>query len=188
MRRYGISLLAVLWLGVTPLQAAEPVAAVKEVVNGQSVDELEWDNLMPAGFNLDSVFAQSEALGSLDDMDPKAEQALGEMMSALQSAPVVTALDGKMIKLPGFVVPLEGDGETVSSFFLVPYFGACIHVPPPPSNQIVYVNYEPGVKVSNLYDAIWVTGKLTISTKTHELGTAGYALEAFVIEPYVVEE
>lgn len=185
MKRYGIYLLMALWLVATSLQAAEPE---QEVVNGLPVEALEWDNLMPADFSLESVFAQSEQFGSLDDFDPKAEQALGEMMTALQSAPVVAELGGKMIKLPGFVVPLEGDGEMVFSFFLVPYFGACIHVPPPPSNQMVYVEYEPGIKVSNLYDAISVTGQLKISTTAHEMGTAGYALDAFVIEPYIVEE
>lgn len=185
MRRYGIYLLMTVWLLASSLQAAE---SEQEIVNGQPVEALEWDNLMPADFSLDSVFAQSEQFGSLDDFDPKAEQALSEMMSALQSAPVVPGLEGKMIKLPGFVVPLEGDGEMVFSFFLVPYFGACIHVPPPPSNQIVYVEYEPGIKVSNLYDAISVTGQLKISTTTHEMGTAGYALEGFVIEPYMIEE
>jgi len=185
MRRYGIYLLTAVWLMATSLQAAEPE---QEMVNGEPVEALEWDNLMPADFSLDSIFAQTEQFGSLDDFDPRAEKALGEMMTALQSAPVVQGLEGKMIKLPGFVVPLEGDGQMVSSFFLVPYFGACIHVPPPPSNQIVYVEYEPGIKISNLYDAISVTGLLKISTTSHDMGTAGYALEAFVIEPYVVEE
>ena len=67
----------------------------------------------------------------------------------------------------------------------MPYFGACIHVPPPPSNQIIYVRFEPGTKVENLYDAIWVTGKLAIEVTTaHELASSGYSLEAFVIEPY----
>jgi len=162
-------------------------AGAQEVVNGKPVTTLEWDQLMPADFNLDSVFAKTEQFGSLDDFDPKAQQLLDEMMMTLQSAPVVQELDGKMVRIPGFVVPLEGNGQTVSTFFLVPYFGACIHVPPPPSNQIVHVDYEPGTKLDNLYDAVWVTGLLKISTTVHDLGTAGYSLEAYRIEPYQEE-
>jgi len=161
-----------------------PVALAEETVNGQTVETLEWDTLMPEGFNLDEVFAKTEQFGSLDDFDPRAQELLDEMMVSLKSSPVVENLDGKMVRLPGFVVPLEGDGQRVDAFFLVPYFGACIHVPPPPANQMVHVTYEPGVKVENLYDAIWVTGRLSVTTTDHELGTAGYAMDAFVIEPY----
>ncbi|HCG90056.1 MAG TPA: DUF3299 domain-containing protein, partial [Alteromonas macleodii] len=76
-------------------------------------------------------------------------------------APVVDTFDGKRVKIPGFVVPLEGTAELTTEFLLVPYFGACIHVPPPPSNQIVYVKFEEGVRIDNIYDAIWVTGELS---------------------------
>ncbi|MBY4676275.1 DUF3299 domain-containing protein [Marinobacterium arenosum] len=172
--------LLMLCLLATPLQAAE-------LVNGEEVQELEWDALMPADFTFDNVLGGDDEIGSLEDYDPRAQQKYDQMMEVLQSAPVVKELDGKMVKIPGFVVPLEGDGQTVSRFFLVPYFGACIHVPPPPSNQIVHVHYEPGTQVKNLYDAIWVTGKLTIETTTHELGASGYSLEAFRIEPYQME-
>lgn len=175
-----LSCLVMLGLLATPLPAAE-------LVNGEEVQELEWDALMPADFSFDSILGDEDEIGSLEDFDPRAQQKYEQMMEVLQSAPVVQALDGKMVKIPGFVVPLEGDGQTVSRFFLVPYFGACIHVPPPPSNQIVHVRYEPGTQVKNLYDAIWVTGKLTVETTTHELGAAGYSLEAYRIEPYQME-
>ncbi|MCV6590431.1 MAG: DUF3299 domain-containing protein [Marinobacterium sp.] len=161
-----------------------PLSSSAESVNGQTVETLEWDNLMPADFSPDKIFAMTEQFGSLDDFDPRAQQALDEMMISLKSAPARPELDGKMVKLPGFVVPLEGIGDQVSSFFLVPYFGACIHVPPPPANQMVHVRYEPGVRVENLYDAIWVTGKLSVAQSEHELGTAGYTMDAFRIEVY----
>ncbi|WP_432472527.1 DUF3299 domain-containing protein [Amphritea sp. HPY] len=161
-----------------PVQAA--------TINGQEVQDTDWDSLMPADFTPDSLFDSSE-FGNLDDYDPMAEARLQAMMAALSSAPVVEAMDGKMVRIPGFVVPLVEEGMKVTEFFLVPYFGACIHVPPPPSNQMIHVTYEPGTNVENLYDAIWISGELKVATVAHELGTSGYKLEAFQIEPYEEE-
>lgn len=156
-----------------------------EYINGEEVKEVEWEALMPENFSLDDVF-DVDKLYAFDDFDPKAQLVLDEMMVAMQSAPIVPELNGNMVKIPGYVVPVEADGQRVTGFFLVPYFGACIHMPPPPSNQIVYVEFEPGTKVENLYDAIWVTGKLATETKQHELATSGYTMEAFQIEPYTL--
>lgn len=155
-------------------------------INGKTVVETEWDALMPADFAIDSLFDFSQ-ISNLDDYDPMAEIKMKAMMQALSSAPVVEELDGNMIRIPGFVVPLVEEGMKVTEFFLVPYFGACIHVPPPPSNQMIHVTFEPGTNVENLYDAIWISGELKVSTVAHELGTAGYTMEAFQIEPYTEE-
>jgi len=105
-------------------------------------------------------------------------------MVAMQSAPTVPDFNGQMIKIPGYVVPVESEGTNVTEFFLVPYFGACIHVPPPPSNQIIYVHFEPGTHVENLYDAVWISGRLEAETVVNDLATSGYRMEAFQIEPY----
>lgn len=168
---------------VLPAQAEVP-AEKSLTFNGEPVQVLNWEELMPADFSLDALLGNPDEISSLDDLDPAATQYMDQMMAALASAPVVPEMDGKMVKVPGFVVPVQGDGLMVTEFFLVPYFGACIHVPPPPSNQIIYVRFEPGTKVENLYDAIWVTGKLETEVTTHELASSGYSLEAFVIEPY----
>lgn len=170
-----LTILLVIWSGLVH---------ATETVNGEPVEVLEWEALMPPGFTLDELLGNPDELSALDDLDPKAAQFMDQMMSALQSAPVVPEMNGKMVKIPGFVVPVQGDGQRVTEFFLVPYFGACIHVPPPPANQIIYVRFEPGTKVENLYDAIWVTGTLSTESVIHELASSGYALEAFVIEPY----
>ncbi|WP_370277368.1 DUF3299 domain-containing protein [Pontibacterium sp.] len=169
---------------VLPAQAEEQPAEKPLTFNGEPVQVLNWEELMPADFSLDALLGNPDEISMLDDLDPAATQYMDQMMAALASAPVVPEMDGKMVKVPGFVVPVQGDGLNVTEFFLVPYFGACIHVPPPPSNQIIYVRFEPGTKVENLYDAIWVTGKLETEVTTHELASSGYSLEAFVIEPY----
>ncbi len=65
-------------------------------------------------------------------------------------APVVKSLDGQQVKLPGYIVPLEVNEEgRTTEFLLVPYYGACIHVPPPPPNQIVHIFSEMGVRVED---------------------------------------
>ena len=92
--------------------------------------EVYWEDLVPEGFN---------------ELAPPSVQHNGEMSQLQPDAPVVDTFDGKRVKIPGFVVPLEGTAELTTEFLLVPYFGACIHVPPPPSNQIVYVVSGPNL-------------------------------------------
>ena len=97
---------------------------------------------------------------------------------------VRTELNGSKVKIPGFVIPLEGDDKHVTEFLLVPYFGACIHVPPPPPNQIVYVKFPQGAPVQQLWDVIYVVGTLKTQQISHELAEVGYLLEGQKIEPY----
>jgi hypothetical protein len=97
-------------------------------------------------------------------------------------APVVAALDGKRVRIGGYVVSLDFDATTVTEFLLVPFVGACIHVPPPPANQIVYVKSEQGFDVSGTFDPVWVTGTLKVSTAFTGLAEAGYTLVAEKVE------
>ena len=104
-------------------------------------------------------------------------------------APVVKALDGQMVRLPGYIVPLEVSEEgRVIEFLLVPYFGACIHVPPPPPNQIVHVTSELGVKVDELYQPYWIEGPMQVKSSSSELADAGYQMEADKILVYELPE
>ncbi len=108
-----------------------------------------------------------------------------------QSTPVA-GLNGEMVRLPGYVLPLEFGGQAVSEFFLVPYVGACIHTPPPPANQIVLVKLKQSYKVSGLYDAVWVTGRLKVVENKRQLGyrdgvgrvASTYEIEGMKIVPY----
>ncbi|MBQ4832687.1 DUF3299 domain-containing protein [Pseudoalteromonas sp. MMG010] len=99
-------------------------------------------------------------------------------------APTVTELNGQSVSLPGFVVPLEGDENTITEFLLVPYFGACIHVPPPPPNQIVHVSIKGGVPIESLYDAIVVTGIITTESWSGEIAQVGYKINAVGVAPF----
>ncbi len=105
---------------------------------------------------------------------------------------VVPELDGQTIRMPGFALPLEVTDKRITEFLLVPWVGACIHTPPPPPNQIVFVALEGGFKSAGLFEPVWVQGKLTVTSAKKNLylsdGSAdidvGYTLEAQSVTPY----
>lgn len=107
---------------------------------------------------------------------------------------VVEELNGKHVRMPGYLLPLEVDGTRVTEFFLVPYVGACIHVPPPPPNQIVHVMLADNVSYQSkkLFEPVWVTGVISTIATVKELflvdGSAdintGYSMKANRVEPY----
>ena len=101
-------------------------------------------------------------------------------------------LHGETVRIPGYALPLEFSGVGVREFLLVPYFGACIHVPPPPPNQMVFVRLDRPFVMKGLFEALWVTGRMSVERSTNALtymdGSAdlitGYTLDATGIEPY----
>jgi len=98
----------------------------------------------------------------------------------------VSALNGKRVRIPAYVVPLDGDNDSLSEMLLVPYFGACIHVPPPPPNQIIYINSDSALDISklDLYDPVWATGVLKTEALEHELADVGYRMEIEKLTKY----
>ena len=94
------------------------------------------------------------------------------------------SLDGKLIQVPGFMVPLEDNKQDITDFLLVPNPQACIHIPAPPANQIVLVRMAGGNTARVLSDPIWVTGYFHISTVSHAYGKASYYMEAQGTEVY----
>lgn len=134
---------------------------------------LDWIDLVP----------QNER----NQFDPNGMPAVDHSGANMQQSKVGSVrpeLNGSIVKIPGFVIPLEGDDKTVTEFLLVPYFGACIHVPPPPANQIIYVKYPEGAPIQELWDVIYVIGRLKTETINHELAEAGYVIEGTAIAEY----
>ena len=167
-------------LGVALVAAGSAMAVPDEV------RELEWEELMPEGWD---PLAELDALAGddvqdLSDNSVRAIELFNAYQEAVRSAPVVGELDGQKVRLPGFVVPLDFEGTETSEFLLVPYFGACIHVPPPPSNQIVYVKTVAGYPLQELFDPVWVTGEIRTESHLNDVGDAGYTMQATIIEPY----
>ncbi|WP_199609846.1 DUF3299 domain-containing protein [Flocculibacter collagenilyticus] len=140
-------------------------------VSSNEIQEIFWDDLMPIGFEPEQSAVDHDAT---------------DLASAQMSldAPVVDSLNGKTVKIPGFVVPLEGNDTHVTEFLLVPFFGACIHVPPPPPNQIIHVKYPKGAAVDSLYDAVVLTGKISTKGWKGDIAQVGYTMEGITIAPY----
>ena len=167
-------LLALLRLVATPLWAAQP-------------RELTWSEMVPPDAPSEAPdMAPMHDLSQLGNLDPEAAPAARQGMP---NAPVVPALDGQVIRLPGYIVPLEVNEEgRTTDFLLVPYFGACIHVPPPPSNQIVHVTSKEGVKLDELYQPYWIVGAMQVKPSTSDLADAGYQMDAQKILVYELPE
>lgn len=142
---------------------------------------IEWDDLMPEG-EWDVYDRQYQ---SLFDLDKVPEGSAEDKMIQLGTFKTVDELDGQKIRLPGFMLPFEyAEYKKVSEFLLVPYFGACIHVPPPPPNQIVYVVSKDPVPVGDMWAPIWIKGTLRTERNVNEVGSAAYTLELEGVEPY----
>lgn len=166
------------------LMAMALAPVVSETVQSEPV-ALEWDDLIPEDFRPESLFDEFDDIDAIDDDDPRAIAFMDKLMELWENAPIVEDLDGMLIRIPGFVVPLEGDGVKVSEFLLVPYYGACIHVPPPPANQTVFVTVPAAdAVIREAFDTVWVTGRLSAKPLTTDLATAGYQIEASLVEPY----
>lgn len=150
--------------------------------------ELNWDDLIPADFkqpeNPFDTMTQEEIDKLLDGSD-ESNARLEELRTAFEYAPIVESLDGKRVKLPAYVTPLDFDGQMkMSEFLLVPYMGACIHTPPPPANQVVYADSGTAIELDSPYDPIWAVGILRAVTVTSDLAEAGYKLEVEEVMPY----
>jgi|GEM_PF-223128 len=148
---------------------------------------IEWEALMPAGWN-PVKSTEGLKIEEMDDKDPRAIEALNKTMAAWKTAPVNPALDGESVRIAGFVVPLEYQGNALREFLLVPYYGACIHTPPPPPNQIILVSLANPARNIRAMDAVWITGEMTVGQKNTVLGVSGYAMKVMNIVPYVEEK
>lgn len=142
-----------------------------------------------------SVFAVAMALGyfllkggssiSLGDAKEVDWRQLGDMDYITGNVPAeLKSLDGKPVKVPGFMVALEDNMRQVKEFLLVPSPQACIHVPPPPPNQMVLVNMSDSSTAQVEFGPVWVYGILKITPKKHMYGESSFQLVGHRIEPY----
>ncbi|MGS4946009.1 DUF3299 domain-containing protein [Meridianimarinicoccus sp. RP-17] len=137
--------------------------------------EITWDDLIPPGVPYAEIIGE----GEIDELNDTWAPIFDENATKLN-----TALDGVSVKLPGFIIPLDTGAKGVTRFVLVPYVGACIHVPPPPPNQLVFVTTETPWPSDKLWDAIWVYGRLSASLQSTEIAEIGYQIAAKRIEVY----
>lgn len=144
---------------------------------------IDWDALIPPGWDPMKDLKGLD-FNTLSDADPRAVAALAKLREVWDQAPANNALAGQRVRLPGYIVPLEETREGLKEFLLVPYFGACIHTPPPPANQIVHVLPKAAAPGFRSMDTVWVTGVMTVVRTDSYMGVAGYRLDAEQVTPY----
>lgn len=181
------TILLLYWFAFAVL--VSPLAHAKDFV------EIEWIQLMPADdlaalLNPPEFISDIEDGASNDNKDAlkeisKTDEAARRYKEALSSSRVVEAFDNKNVRVPGFIVPLESDEEQrVTQFFIVPYFGACLHMPPPPPNQIIFAESKEGIELESLYTPFWFEGTLEIDQTENALGTSAYSMRLDNINTY----
>lgn len=140
---------------------------------------IAWDDLIPPGLSGAEIMAQYEdELNEVEYGTDEAEALWDEIEAAFDSNAINEDIDGQKIRLAGFVAPLSYDDEIVTEFLLVPTFGACIHVPPPPANQtvMVTVDKENGLTIEETWGPVWVEGTITVAFATTDLAEASYTI------------
>ena len=175
-----VSLCSAVAQSITPPPVGTPAPVVKPgpTAPAGAAHELDWDELL-------SPDVRARFSGG---PPPPTHDTLGEGGLAAQQMmdfSINKALDGALIKIPGFIVPLDvGKDGLVTDFFLVPYFGACIHVPPPPPNQIIHVNPAQPLKSEAASEAVWVSGILETVRSETGMGNASYRMRGVTVTPY----
>lgn len=152
-------------------------------------EEIDWVELIPQE-DLDALLNPPAYLDEIEDGSFE-DQIASDMLSALEqsgddryqqalvSTKFVEEYDQRVIRLPGFVVPVEmNEKQQVTEFFLVPYFGACIHYPPPPPNQIIYVTMKDGLSLNDIQQPYWIEGTLSTMLTENEIAISAYSLKA----------
>lgn len=180
-----------LWLVRERLVAGDP---------GADLQQLLWMvREQGAGGDLDTDLEDLErdAIANLEATGVDPAEVLRELTEFLtlveaNKSRLVEDLDGKEVRIPGYVLPTEYSGDEVVEFLLVPYVGACIHVPPPPLNQMVHVELDDGYANKRLFAPVWVTGRILSTTSTQSISMndgamdveAGYTIQATDVAPY----
>ncbi|MGI3169938.1 DUF3299 domain-containing protein [Pseudooceanicola sp. C21-150M6] len=137
--------------------------------------EIAWEDLIPEGVPYGEIIGPGQIDAINDTWVPQFDK---------NASMVNTTLDGKPVKLPGYIIPFDTGSGGVTSFMLVPYVGACIHTPPPPPNQLVFVTTDTPWPSESMWDPVWVSGRLSAKAMSTQIAEVGYRIAAEKIEVY----
>lgn len=157
------------------LASGAALLATSRSLAATSAREIQWDDLIPRGVPYSEIIGE----GVMDEQSDYWAPIYDANATRLNDE-----LDGAYIRMPGYILPLELGTDGITEFLLVPYVGACIHVPPPPANQLVIVTSQKPWPSDSLWDPVWVTGRMHIRLQSTELGQTGYELNADLMEVY----
>jgi hypothetical protein len=155
------------------------LTAARAQVSGRTVT---WAELVPPGWDPYAGFKDLDP-SQLQEGSAEEQVWMQRLRRVWDEAPLRAELDGQRLRLPGYVVPLDAMGGMVKDFLLVPYYGACVHSPPPPANQIVLVTL-PARRALRTMDAVWVSGEIRAKRQPSPSGVSGYAMAATQVVPY----
>lgn len=160
----------------TLITTAAVSAALPQAAFANTPLEIMWDDLIPPGVPYSEIIGE----GEMDERNDYWRPIFDANATKLNPA-----LNGAYIRMPGFIIPIDLSTAGVTSFILVPYVGACIHTPPPPPNQLVYVTTDTPWPSDDLWEAVWVTGQMQHDIQSTDVAETGYALQADEMEIYV---
>lgn len=173
---------------VLDLETSNRLAAAGASANdalARGFQEIGWEELMPEGEEERIAAMYQEQMASLYSSAPIAEGSAGDAMIQIGTYNTVGALNEVKIRIPGYTVPFEyGSNAEISEFLLVPYYGACIHAPPPPPNQTIFISTDTPIKLKDLAQAVWIEGTLYTETQTSDLADAAYTIKLDSISAY----
>lgn len=157
------------------IAAAAACAALPRTSLAASPRILAWEDLIPPGVPYAEIIGTGEIDAVKDTWLPEFDENATKLNKELH---------GAYIKMPGYVLPIDMSTAGVTSFIMVPYVGACIHTPPPPANQLVFVDSKKPWPSDQLWDPVWVTGRMRHELQSTTIADIGYALDADLIEVY----
>lgn len=166
-------------LAATPVRADPPDA---KATPDEPARKADWEELIPPDWDPTGAFGKQDPARILEGSATELSL-MRKVREYWDKAPTRPELDGQRLRLPGYVVPLDPIGGKVKEFLLVPYFGACIHTPPPPANQIIHVKLG-SAHAMRAMDTVWVSGRLATERRDTEMGMSGYSMKAEGVEPY----
>lgn len=138
----------------------------------------DWADLLPKG--LYDFFPEDMTTALW--VDPTFQQKVAE--AERKTRPDV---HNRPILLPGYMVPLVYDGEDVTEFLLVPSAGQCIHVPPPPVNQTIFVALKKPTRIRTYGEPVIVEGRLLTVLGRTDYAETGYRIEADAVEDFAFD-
>lgn len=156
-----------------------------EVQDSAPIQEIGWEDLMPEGEEERIAELYQEQMASLYSSGGIAEGSVADKAVQIGTFNVVENMDGMKVRLPGYTVPFQyGSDAAISEFLLVPYYGACLHAPPPPPNQTIFVETDDPIQLKDLSQAVWIEGTLRVKTRKSDLADTAYMIEMSGWEKY----
>jgi len=166
-------------------------AGRQQSLNNKNYRELDWKELAPDTKSEDKLIAKYQPLiDKIPEGDKGAKPIYDKMLAEFNALPANPKLDGQKIKIPGYVTVLEQNKGLISEFLLVPYYGACIHVPPPPLNNTLLIKpkKDQRLHLDDVYSPVWVKGIIHTKTTKTDLAAAGYLIENAEVVSFDSEE